>query len=109
MKYYILVKDLTLNETKLIETNVSNYDEHTLYLSSKIKGNEHLNDLPGYADKYMLIDKKTGLVVCSTLKQKNLKEKYESVKIKYEQHRKTNTYSVQIKEYELKMNAKLKD
>lgn len=107
MKTFILIREN--GEEKPIQVEVNKYDDLTYYLSSKLKGNEHLKDVPGYSDKYMLIDKKTGLVVCSTLKQRDLKEKYESVKNKYEQHRKTNTYSAQIREYELKICAKLKD
>lgn len=94
MKYHILT-----NLNGLVEVEVKEYDDLTYYLSDKVKGNEHLKDVPGYSDKYMLIDKKTGLVVCSTLKQRDLKEKYESVKGRYEEHRKTETYQSQIEKY----------
>lgn len=94
MKYHILT-----NLNGLVEVEVKEYDDLTYYLSDKVKGNEHLKDVPGYSDKYMLIDKKTGLVVCSTLKQRDLKEKYESVKGRYEEHRKTEIYQSQIEKY----------
>ena len=94
MKYHILT-----NLNGLVEVEVKEYDDLTYYLSDKTKGNEHLKDVPGYSDKYMLIDKKTGLVVCSALKQRDLKEKYESVKGRYDAHRKTETYQSQIKKY----------
>ena len=94
MKYHILT-----NLNGLVEVEVKEYDDLTYYLSDKVKGNEHLKDVSGYSDKYMLIDKKTGLVVCSTEKQRDLKEKYESVKERYDSHRKTETYQSQIKKY----------
>lgn len=97
MKYHIIT-----NLNGLVEVEVKEYDDLTYYLSDKMKGNEHLRDVPGYSDKYMLIDKKTGLVVCSTLKQRDLKERYESVKGRYEEHRKTETYQSQIEKYALK-------
>jgi hypothetical protein len=94
MKYLILTKI-----SGIVEVEVKEYDDLTYYLSDKIKGNEHLRDVPGYSEKYMLIDKKTSLVVCSTLKQRDLKEKYESVKDLYDEHRNTKTYQSQIEEY----------
>lgn len=97
MKYLILTH---LNG--LVEVEVKEYDDLTYYLSDKMKGNEHLKDVPGYSNKYMLIDKKTGLVVCSTEKQRDLKEEYESVKEKYDMHRNTDAYQSQIKKYALK-------
>lgn len=94
MRYHILTK---LNGIVTVE--VKEYDTLTYYLSDKMKGNEHLRSVPGYSDYYMLIDKKTSLVVCSTLKQRDLKETYENIKEKYEAHRKTAKYQSQIEEY----------
>lgn len=98
MKYYILT-----NLNGLVEVEAKEYDSLTYYLSDKMKGNEHLKDVPGYSGKYMIIDKKTGLVVCSAEKQRDLKEKYESIKGLYEEHRKTETYQSQIEKYVSKM------
>ena len=81
-----------MESSKLQKKLAKKFDELTYYANPII--NKEL-----YPKQYSLYDKNTGLAVCFGKTKKELIEKYENVKEKYENFRKGKRYEKLIKLY----------
>ena len=86
------IRDRVNGVDVLQEVIAEEYDEFVYYVSSRTNKNFRYN--------YSFYDKKTGLMICTGKNKKELINKYNEVKERYTQVRKSAHYKKYIEQYE---------
>lgn len=84
---------------ELVEVSGFEYDEHVVFVSTKLKGNEMLS-VDFDVSKFSLVDINTGLAVVVNDSKEELFKEYEEKRKLYSNYRETQEYDQKKKEYE---------